>query len=267
MRAAFKDDEFTIPDIVIDDEPSDGIPGGLTLGQLDPLPPEADETPSAAERPLLDAQDDVRQAEALGSGDLDNAASPEDVSPSGGSSPADAPAADAPRGLYTERSGLGWEAYLPDRLEAELSRSASLEQDCSLILFHLDGADQASDAYAALARAIPSFFTFRDLAFERGQDGFAMILPGIDLNRALRMAEDFLKKLTLDLTGAIPKPGPELLPLYMGVSSRSGRLVKAERLLDESARALDKARTEGDSRIVGFRANPDRYRDFIAGKF
>ena len=39
----------------------------------------------------------------------------------------------APKGLYSPESGLGWEEYLAERLNAELSRAASFEQDLVLL--------------------------------------------------------------------------------------------------------------------------------------
>ena len=63
---------------------------------------------------------------------------------------------------------------------------------------------------------------FRDLSFERGDDGFSVILPNIDSSHALRMAEEFYKKLVFLADGDLAEL--ELLPLFMGISSRGGRL-------------------------------------------
>ena len=64
-------------------------------------------------------------------------------------------------GLYSPASGLGWESYLPERLDAELARSASFEQDLSLLEIAYDGGKRSSAAYTAVAKAITDFFTFR----------------------------------------------------------------------------------------------------------
>jgi len=186
------------------------------------------------------------------------------------SAPEDTPASAAaydesgPAGLFSPSSGLGWESYMIERLDAEISRSASFEQDLSILAFSYDGLTSHDDAYASIGKEIRDFFSFRDLAFERGDDGFSVILPNIDSNHALRMAEEFNKKLVFLAEGDFAEL--ELLPIYMGISSRAGRLVDAGRLVEEAATALDKARYEKDSHIVAFRPDPDKYRLFLASK-
>lgn len=166
-----------------------------------------------------------------------------------------------PGGLFSPLSGLGWESYLDARLDSELSRSASFEQDLSLLLILHLGISPGQGAYKALSNAIGDFFSFRDLAFERGPDGFAVILPNMDAEHGLRMAEEFLRKAT-----ALLGPGSGPNPIYMGLSSRAGRLVDASRLGHEAGAALERARSEADSHIVAFRPDPDRYRIYLASK-
>jgi hypothetical protein len=49
--------------------------------------------------------------------------------------------------------------------------------------------------------------------------------------------------------------------LRAGLSSRSGRLIDADRLFFEAASALEKAK-DGQP-IVAFKSNPEKYRDFV----
>lgn len=166
--------------------------------------------------------------------------------------------------LYSPDSGLGYETWLEERLGSELSRSAAIEQDLSLLLMRMDGLTRGDAAYASTAETIREFFSFRDLAFERGDDGFAVVLPNLDAAHALRMAEEFHKKMAARLQDRAlhnPRSG---LPLYMGISSRAGRLVEAKRLADEAAFALERASEERDTKIVAFRPDPDRYRVWLA---
>ena len=171
---------------------------------------------------------------------------------------------DKPEGLYSPASGLGWESYMQERLDAEISRSASFEQDLSLLVLSYDGLSAHDTNYAAIGAAIKEFFNFRDLSFERGDDGFSVILPNIDSSHALRMAEEFYRKLAFIADGDVAEL--DLLPLFMGISSRSGRLVGADRITEEAAAALEKARYEKDTRIIAFRPDPDKYRRFLASK-
>lgn len=169
-----------------------------------------------------------------------------------------------PRGLYAPESGLGWPEYLPERLGAELSRAASFEQDLVLMELSHEGIDRGSPAYRVIIRILLEFFSFRDLAFEQDPAGLAVILPNIDAEHALRMAEEFLKK----VTSILREEGASLdyRKIFIGLSSRSGRLVDAERVITEARAALTRAREEGDSRIVAFKADPNKYRDYIAAR-
>jgi len=192
------------------------------------------------------------------------------VSPSTGISiktapgPMEDPSGDKPEGLFSPASGLGWESYMQERLDAEISRSASFEQDLSLLVLSYDGLSTHDTNYPAIGAAIKEFFNFRDLSFERGDDGFSVILPNIDSSHALRMAEEFYRKLAFIADGDVAEL--DLLPLFMGISSRSGRLVGADRMVEEAAAALEKARYEKDTRIIAFRPDPDKYRRFLASK-
>lgn len=193
-----------------------------------------------------------------------------EAAPSPAAAPAQAPVQaeqecpEQPEGLYSPASGLGWEPYMKDRLDAELSRSASFEQDLSLLVLSYDGLSSQDASYAEIGAAIQKFFSFRDLAFERGDDGFAVILPNIDSSHALRMAEEFMKKLVFLAEGDFAEL--DLLPIYMGISSRSGRLVDALRLAKEASAALERARYEKDTHIVAFSPDPDKYRLYLASK-
>jgi GGDEF domain-containing protein len=175
-----------------------------------------------------------------------------------------APAEASPAGLYSPASGLGWAEYMKERLNAEISRSASFEQDLSLLAIAYDGLSSQDRSYGEIGKAIREFFSFRDLAFERGDDGFAVILPNIDSSHAIRMAEEFFKKLVFLADGDYAEL--DLLPLYMGISSRAGRLVDGARLSDEASSAIERAHYEKDSHIVAFRPDPDKYRLFLASK-
>jgi hypothetical protein len=172
-------------------------------------------------------------------------------------------AAQEPEGLYSPASGLGWESYMRDRLDAELSRSASFEQDLSLLVFAYDGLSSEDVEYPKISATIKELFSFRDLAFER-EDGFTIILPNSDSAHAMRMAEEFKKKLVHLASGDYAEL--ELLPMYMGISSRAGRLVDAQRLVEEAEAALERARYETDTHIVAFKPDPDKYRLYLASK-
>jgi len=172
---------------------------------------------------------------------------------------------DGPRGLYDPETGLGWESYLRERLGAELRRSASFEQDLSILIASLDSATGRSDPnYAVFAKTSRSFFSFNDLAFIFGTKGLAIILPNTDVDQAMRMSEELLKKLALLIQD---RSDPmSYLNLFIGLSSRSGRLVEADRLIGEAMSAHRKAREERDTHIMAFRPDPEKFRAYLANQ-
>jgi GGDEF domain-containing protein len=167
-----------------------------------------------------------------------------------------------PMGLFDPESGLCWESYLRERLDAELKRSASFEQDLSLLIASLDNSARGTEEYALFARTTQEFFSFKDLSFQFGESGIAVVLPNMDVDHAIRMSEELLKKLTFLLQGR--SDDMSYLELFMGLSSRSGRLVEADRMVSEAMAAHRKAKDERDTRIMAFRPDPEKFRAFLA---
>lgn len=165
---------------------------------------------------------------------------------------------DGPRGLFDPESGLGWEAYLRDRLSEELKRSASFEQDLSLLITFFESSTRGEPGFNLFASIIQSFFSFKDMTFLFGSNGTASILPNMDAEHAVRMCEELQNKLSLSF------PGPGAITFF-GLSSRAGRLVDADRLIGETLAALNKAKKDKTTRILAFRPDPDRFRAYLAG--
>ncbi len=161
-------------------------------------------------------------------------------------------------GLYSPISGLGWERNLPEKLETEIARSQAEGGDVSLLMVSFDGLTSRDPMYPAFTASIKDYFSIRDLAFECGPGGFALILPNIDVKRAVRLTEDLLKSLK-SMISLYREPSP-YLPLYMGISAVAGRAVPAGRVIKEATAALQKARTDQDSHIVAFNPDPARYK-------
>jgi GGDEF domain-containing protein len=167
-----------------------------------------------------------------------------------------------PTGLFDPESGLCWESYLRERLDAELKRSASFEQDLSLLIASLDNSARGTEEYALFTKTTQEFFSFKDLSFQFGESGIAVALPNMDIDHAIRMSEELLKKLTFLLQGR--SDDMSYLELFMGLSSRSGRLVEADRMVSEAMAAHRKAKEERDTRIMAFRPDPEKFRAFLA---
>ena len=181
------------------------------------------------------------------------------AAPSAPSDQVQAPAAE--QGLFSPASGFGWESYLATRLESELVRAASSEQDLALALIKVPGMTKESDYYGNVCQALQSFFQFKDFIFECGEEGFAAIMQHSDIDTAMQNAE----VLHSDIASALKAAGQDSKPL-IGISSRSLRLISAERLKNEAEQALIHAEEDPNSPIIAFRVNPEKYRKFIGGQ-
>jgi hypothetical protein len=167
---------------------------------------------------------------------------------------------DSPNGLYSPGSGIGWEAYTRDRLASELHRCAASEQDLVVLLLQCaDGVNCDGRLYKKLAGEAVDFFNLKDLSFEYGSRGMTVIIPNLDLGHGIARAEEFHSRILKNCFSDFHAKSD----LIAGLSSRSGRLIEADRLLLEASKALEKARLDGETPIVAFKSDPEKYREFI----
>ncbi|MCL2230100.1 MAG: hypothetical protein FWC01_03320 [Treponema sp.] len=173
----------------------------------------------------------------------------------------DPAAAPLPKGLYSLRSNIGFEEYTQDRLDSELHRCASTEKDLALLLIEFN--DITNDImFKQAAEEAVNFFTSRDLLFEYGAYGISVILPGSGFDFAITRAEKFYQR----ILEKFPNSYDSTSAISIGLSTRSGRLLNAERLIHEAKEALKKARNDSKTSIIAFKSDPEKYRAFIASQ-
>ncbi|MDR2020028.1 MAG: hypothetical protein LBQ14_04605 [Treponema sp.] len=165
----------------------------------------------------------------------------------------------SPQGLYSPHGNIGWEAYTRERLEAELHRCASFDQDLVLISMEFKK-DLDDPAYRQFTETAVQFFTIRDLLFEKGKRGITLIYPNIDLETGFAKSEEFHNRVLSTMSLSTPTD------LCIGLSSRSGRLIEADRILMEASQALDRALQDPVSPIVAFKSDLEKYRAFIKNR-
>jgi len=193
-----------------------------------------------------------------------NAYKPASVSMKGGMQFTDEEEED-PKGLFNPRGNIGWDSYTNERLAAELHRCSSFEQDLVFLAMELKGPEKVNDSlYSKFTEEAVNFFTMRDLIFGKGENGIAVIMPNIDLDQGISKSEQFHSRLILKLQelSEIRHGIPEI-ELCIGLSSRSGRLIEADRLILEAYSALGKAMEDPASHIVAFKSDPEKYREYI----
>jgi GGDEF domain-containing protein len=172
-----------------------------------------------------------------------------------------AEARNKPEGLFSPVTGFGWEQYLEPRLDSELVRAASSEQDLSLYIIRIPSLSFKDEPSKKICSYLLEQFQVTDMLFEYKSDGFAVIKDNTAVDEAVALADSLynavskiLKECNTDLKCAI------------GISSRSVRMLPGKRLIQEAAEALEHAFSEPDFPIIAFRANADKYRKFIENK-
>ena len=168
----------------------------------------------------------------------------------------------APVGLFDEKTGFGWEQYMPTRLDSELIRAASSEQDLALFTVRIPGIDWTTPEGKETASIIKDWVKFNDLVFDYGSDGFTAIFQNQNTDAALAEAE----KTHTEIVSVLKRANSSAKTPFVGISTRSLRLISGKRLFNESEQALFHAMEDKDSPIVAFRVNPDKYRSYLAGE-
>jgi hypothetical protein len=171
--------------------------------------------------------------------------------------------ADEPQGLFSPRGNVGWESYTEDRLDSELHRSASTEQDLTLIAMTFKEPEKLTkEQFRRFAEEAVLYFEHRDLIFEYGEKGLWVIRPNYSLEQGLAASEEFNNR----VLSKLPRSVGSKIDLRFGISSRSGRLINAERIMMEVEEALKRASGDPVSHSVAFKSDPEKYRQYISGR-
>jgi hypothetical protein len=240
------DDEDEFPDFD-DEEIPNFLPGGGPAGgpPAERKPTAADRSPAAAEpNPVEDpipAEEDNPAEDPI----LAEERNPEE---------------ETPRGLFSPRGNIGWESYTEDRLESELRRCASVEQDLAFIVTAFKEPERLSkEQFRRFCEESVLVFGHRDLIFEYGDQGISVVCPNYTLEQGFAKAEEFNSQ----VLSKLPRPVGSKTDLRFGISSRAGRLINAERIMIEAGEALSRAAADAASHIVAFKSDLEKYRQFI----
>lgn len=164
------------------------------------------------------------------------------------------PEDEAPQGLFNPDTGLGWESYLNTRLESEINRAISSEFDLALFVIRVPEIDRTSELCSNICSYLGIQFQFKDLLFEYKKDCFVGMKISMNLDEALNFSE----KLYADIKNLVGSKD-----CYIGISTRSIRMVSGERLLLEADQALQHAQEDKTSPVIAFRVDAEKYRQFL----
>ena len=159
-----------------------------------------------------------------------------------------------PSGLFNPVTGLGWESYLDTRLENEINRAISSEIDISVFIINIPDLERESEESKKVSEYLSLQFQFKDLLFEYKNDCIVAIKISMNLDEALNFAD----KIHADISQIL-----EQKQCYIGISTRSIRIVSGERLFNEALAAVEHAKNEEDSPIIAFRVDVEKYRQFL----
>ena len=165
------------------------------------------------------------------------------------------------KGLFSPITGFGWESYMTTRLDSELIRAASSEQDLALFTIRIPCLDRSCQAAKEIDKLILDTFKFKDLVFEYKEDGCTAIIQNVNIDQALVIADN----LHIALTSILAKAGLDSIAA-IGISTRSLRLISGSRLAAESEQALIHAFEDKESPVIAFRVNPEKYREYLSSE-
>lgn len=151
-----------------------------------------------------------------------------------------------------EPLNLCGEQYFDEKLEYELGRATSAEQDLSLLLFKLIGVNEA--CFNEIAEVLLAKFKIKEMIFRLSGIGFAVIMHDANLEKSMQAAEAVYS----NIVQIVAKE-----QLRIGITTRSSRLVSAQRLYEEASSAVEKACENSSAPIVAFRPDPKAYKEYL----
>ena len=120
----------------------------------------------------------------------------------------------------------------------------------------IPGLERSCAVIKQISEYLITQFQFKDLLFEYKEDSIAAIKLGTNTDQALTLAETINADINAMLKDYPTKS-------FIGISTRTIRMMSAERLLKEADEALVHAQEDEDSPIIAFRADAIKYQKFL----
>ncbi len=163
--------------------------------------------------------------------------------------------------FFSTSTGLVLEHYLEPRLRFELEKAADSGNDLVLAIARIDGfsaAPQTEALYNAVARHVDEVFSAHNLVFSWKEGGYAVIMPGADLEEGMRRAEILRQNI------ASAKLEGQDVTLSVGLTARNSRAIDERTILIEASASAEKASSEGQNQVIAFRVDPAKYQQQAA---
>lgn len=137
---------------------------------------------------------------------------------------------------------------LKEKINYEITKAASNETDLSLFLVKFENAPVSN-----IKKYLEDNFG-KDNTFIYEENTFALIKEDTTVDEA----EDIAAKTEQELKSLYPET-----KTFIGISSRSIRILSADRLLMEAEEALKHTSDDEDSHIIGFHVDIEKYRELL----
>ncbi len=158
-------------------------------------------------------------------------------------------------------TGLKMQSSLSENLGKKIKQSLNEKKALTLALLKINNLDRGNAISNKLIEILKDDIPEKSEIYEYNSDGYAIILYNEDLSSCAETFDKIYENMTSYL-----RENNSANEVVIGLSSVSGRNVDSQRLETEASQALSHALEDPDSPIIAFRANPEKYKEYIENK-
>lgn len=156
-------------------------------------------------------------------------------------------------------TSFNWESKLSERLSFLTKKAEEDQMELSLFIVRIPFINWQNPQVNAMKSLIRETFKCEENIFTYKEDGFAALMPEMNIDKAIYLAD----ALQIAIMSILAKSGLDF-SIGIGISSVSSRIISSERLLSEADQAVYHALEDKSTPVVAFRVNAQKYREFIA---
>ncbi len=159
----------------------------------------------------------------------------------------------------SEIHGFEKSENLIPRLEEELENAISTESDLSLFIIKITNLSAEDKATREIFNYITAQFQKDEMIYIVGEESIACIKKDTNIDKAIELGDEFHREILKILNN-------DKSECFIGISSRAIRMISAKRLLTETQMAVEHAQEDKENPIVAFRADAEKFREYIESK-
>ena len=144
---------------------------------------------------------------------------------------------------------------LKEDLEKELIKAGANEQDLSLFLINIPSLQLNTEKGINISQKLIDLFLIKDI-YSINNDIIAIIKADQNIDQAEDFADSVFNHIKNECESFCNTP-------FIGISSRSTRMLSAERLINEAREALNHALEDPTLPIIGFHVDIEKYREYL----